>query len=71
MRFNGREWVNDIVTTTVTASAGGAVWATLVPGQSAFDAVVIGGIVGLVTGTLIQPLKWLLERRPPEDDDET
>jgi hypothetical protein len=71
MRFNGREWVNDIVTTAVTASIAGLVWAKLVPDQSMLDAVVIAGIGGLVTGMVLQPLKWLLEQRPREDDDES
>ena len=70
MKFNGREWVNDLVMGAVTCSVGGAVIAYLVPGQSIIDATWAGGIGGLVTGMLIQPIKWLLERRPPEDRDE-
>lgn len=68
MRFDEREWVNDIVAGAVTGMIGGAVLATLVPEPPLREAIVSGGVVGFVTGILMLPLKWLIDRRPGPAD---
>lgn len=72
MAFDQREWVNDMVTGTITGMAGGVLLAMIVPASPMGDATVVGGILGCVTGMLQLPIKWLLNRRPSngEDDDE-
>ncbi len=70
MKFDQREWVNDLAASAIAGAIGGAVMAMLVPNPPIPDATVAGGIVGLVTGMLIHPIKWLLDRRAregPED----
>jgi len=66
-RFDQREWVNDIVTGVITGAVCGAVGTMLLPDPAFSDAMVSGGILGLITGLLVQPLKWLLNRRPAAD----
>jgi hypothetical protein len=70
MKFDQREWVNDIAVGAISGAIGGAVMAMLVPNPPVPDATAAGGIVGLVTGMLIHPIKWLLDRRPPEDPED-
>lgn len=73
MAFDQREWVNDMVVSTVATSVGGAVLAMIVPGSTIREAALYCGLGGLVTGMLGQPLKWILNQRPdapPEDDDD-
>jgi len=50
MKFDQREWVNDIAVGTLTGMIGGVVMAMLVPEPPLADAVVAGGLVGLSTG---------------------
>jgi hypothetical protein len=66
-RFDQREWVNDIATGVMTGLACGAVGTMLLPDPAFRDAMVSGGILGLIGGLLLQPLKWVLNRRPAAD----
>jgi len=64
MGFDQREWVNDIVTGAIAGALTGLVGALFVPEPSFIDAMSAGGVLGLVPGILVLPLKWLLNRRP-------
>ena len=64
MNFDQREWVNDIVTGAITGVAAGSIGALFIPDPSWMTAMVAGGVAGLITGILVLPLKWLLNRRP-------
>lgn len=64
MSFDQREWVNDIATGAIAGALTAAVGAMLVPQTSFLEAVAAGGILGLVPGIVVLPLKWLLNRRP-------
>ena len=67
MKFDQREWVNDIAVGTLTGMIGGVVMAMLVPEPPLADAVVAGGLVGLSTGLFGRLIKVILDRRPPHD----
>lgn len=72
MRFDQREWVNDIVTGAIGGAAEAVILAMLVPEPPLPEAGWVGGIVGLVIGMIMQPIRWLLNRRPlPDDSEET
>jgi uncharacterized membrane protein YeaQ/YmgE (transglycosylase-associated protein family) len=62
MKFEQREWVTEIVTSTFAGAIAGAVAALFVPDQSILMAAAAGGTGGLVVGFLNMPLKWLVER---------
>ena len=64
MRFDQREWVNDIATGTIAGALTAAVGAMLVPQPSFLDAIAVGAMLGVVPGIVVLPLKWLLNRRP-------
>ena len=68
MSFDQRECVNDIVTGTITGVMSGAVAALFVPNPPFMDLMTAGGAGGLVMGTSVLPLKWLLNRRPAATD---
>jgi hypothetical protein len=68
MTFDQRGWINDIVASSVTGGLAGAIGALILPSPPIMITIAAGGIAGLVTGLLNMPLKWLLERRPPETD---
>lgn len=67
MKFDQRQWVNDIVTGAVTGVAAGAVGALLVPEPPLMYAMFAGGVVGLVTGVIKLPLEVFLNFRPQPD----
>jgi hypothetical protein len=71
MKFDQREWVTEIVTSTVASAVAGAVGALFVPDQPVVLAAAAAGIVGMVVGMINMPLKWLLERRATADHDES
>ena len=62
MRFDWHEWVKDMVTRAIAGAACGAAGAMLGPNPQFLDAIAGGGVVGLVGGLLIMPIKWLLSR---------
>jgi len=64
MPFDQREWVNDIATGAIAGALTGLVGTLFVPEPSFADAMVAGGVLGLVPGIVVLPLKWLLNRRP-------
>lgn len=68
MSFDQREWVNEIVTGTITGLVSGAAAATFVPAPPFLDLMASGGLTGLVTGLCVQPVRWLLNRRPGATD---
>ncbi len=68
MTFDQREWVNDLATGTITGVVGGLALAMLVPDPPFLEAMLGGGAVGVVTGAITLPLKWLLNRRPEAID---
>ena len=70
MKFDQREWVNDIAVSTITGMISGVVLAMLVPEPPLGDAVTAGGLVGLFNGLLARLIRILLELRPPEDPPE-
>jgi len=64
MSFDPREWVRDIITGAIAGALTGLVGAMFVPAPSFVDAMIAGGVLGLVPGIVVLPLKWLLNRRP-------
>jgi hypothetical protein len=62
MRFDQDEWVNDIVTGAIAGILNGTLGALFVPDPPWGSAIAAGGVIGFVTGILVQPLKWLLNR---------
>ena len=70
MKFNQREWVTDIATKAITGAFTGAIGAMFVPNPPYAMAILCGGLLGLLLGLVELPVKWVLERRPGEDDHE-
>ncbi len=64
MRFDQREWVTDMATSTITGLVGGALSTLYVPNPAVLNAISLGGTIGFVYGVLELPVKWLLNRRP-------
>lgn len=71
MKFDHSEWVNDIVTMTLTGIAGGAVGGIFVPDPAILDLMLAGGAIGLVSGLLTLPIKWILNRRPGAKEEDS
>jgi ammonia channel protein AmtB len=71
MSFDQREWVNEIATGIITGLVSGAAAATFVPSPPFLDSMFLGGVVGMVTGVCVQPVRWLLNRRPGAADPST
>lgn len=71
MNFDEREWVNDLVTGAITGVVGGLVAALFLPDPPYLDLMAGGGITGLVTGMVVSPTKWVLNRRPGPYDPST
>lgn len=63
MRWDQREWISDIVTGALTGVIAGAVAAVFLPEPPVADALLAGGCVGMITGLLTLPMRWLLGRR--------
>jgi len=61
-KFKERQWVDDIVLGAVTGMLGGAISSMSIYGPPAGDAVTFGGLIGLVTGVMYQPIKYGLDR---------
>jgi hypothetical protein len=64
MGFDQREWVNEIVTGTLTGLVVGVVGVLFVPEAPLGPVLTTGGLGGLVTGVLNQPVRSLLNLRP-------
>jgi gas vesicle protein len=63
MRLDQREWIGDIVTGGITGVIAGAVAAVFLPEPPIVNAIFAGGCVGVITGLLTLPMRWLLGRR--------
>ncbi|HEV7768182.1 MAG TPA: hypothetical protein VGQ76_24480 [Thermoanaerobaculia bacterium] len=68
MKFNPREWVTEIVTSTVTGFLAGAVGSLFVSDPPMLTATLAGGFGGLVVGLVSHPFRVLLDRRPPPEN---
>ncbi|HEV7486732.1 MAG TPA: hypothetical protein VGQ65_13735 [Thermoanaerobaculia bacterium] len=64
MSFDPREWMHDIITGAIAGALTGLVGALFVPAPSFVDGMIAGGVLGVVPGIVVMPLKWLLNRRP-------
>ena len=64
MKFDRREWVNDIATGTLAGLAAGAFGAAMLPDTPMKVAMIAGGAAGFMRGLLTMPIKWMLNRRP-------
>lgn len=69
MNFTHREWITDTVTGAITGAMAGAVGSAFVPEPPLMLAVAAGGLGGLVVGAANLPVRWLLNRRPIEEDE--
>jgi hypothetical protein len=70
MEFNQRDWVSEIVTTTVTSAIAGVVGLLFASDYMNGLIVVGAAVAGLVVGLVNLPLKWLLDRRPSANSSE-
>lgn len=67
MKFNGRQWVTDIATGALNGVILGGVGHMLLPVPDLSQALWVGGILGLISGMVTEPLKWFFELRPSSD----
>jgi hypothetical protein len=70
MKFNQRQWINEIASGTIAGLLGAVIVVTIAPDVPHDLAVATGGIVGFATSVVNLPLKWLLDRRPGAKDRE-
>lgn len=70
MKFNQRAWVTDIAVSTIATLLASLVIVWLVPEAPSGWTILTGGCTGFVRGLVSLPLKWLIERRPPADEDD-
>lgn len=70
MKFDRREWVNEIAAGTLAGLVAGAFGALMLPDAPIATGLIAGGATGFARGLLVLPLKALLNRRSRPDDGE-
>lgn len=70
MDFDQRGWISEVAAGTLAGIGAGAVGALIVADASITGGAAAGGVIGLATGLLFQPLRWVFERRPSEKPEE-
>lgn len=69
MDFDQRGWISELAAGTLAGIGAGAFGALIVADASIVGGAVAGGAIGLATGLLFQPLRWLFERRPAKPEE--